>query len=114
MYNNLAATALKLGDPATAKQDYQFSLQAMPHRYRPWANLGFIAYDQGLFPEAVEDFNHSIAVQPTAAAYVGLARTLHAEKHDQQALAAYREALQLSPGLEMAKREMQAIETSAR
>ena len=114
MYNNLAAIALKLNDPATAKQDYQFSLHAMPHRYRPWANLGFIAYDQGLFPEAAANFNHSIAVQPTAAAYVGLARTLHAQKQDQQAVAAYREALQLSPGLEMVKREMQAIESPAR
>lgn len=113
MYNNLGAIALKLGDAATAKQDYELSLQAMPHRYRPWANLGFIAFDQGAFPEATDDFEHSIAVQPTAVAYVGLGRALHAEKQDQQALAAYHEALKISPGLEIAKREAQAIESQA-
>lgn len=114
MYNNLGAIALKLGDPATAKQDYQLSLESMPHRYRPWANLGFIAYDQGALAEATDDFMHSIGLQPTAVGYIGLARALHAQRQDRQAVAAYREALKLSPGLEIAKREMQGVENQGR
>jgi Tfp pilus assembly protein PilF len=110
MYNNLAAIALKLGDAATAKQDYQLSLQAMPHRYRPWANLGFIDYDQGQFAEAIDDFKKSVAAQPTAAAYIGLGRALHAARQNQQALNAYRQALMLAPDSDLARREMQAIQ----
>jgi Tfp pilus assembly protein PilF len=110
MYNNLAAIALKFGDPTTAKQDYHLSLEALPNRYRPWANLGFIALDQKSLSEAREDFQHSIAARPTAAAYIGLARTLHAMNEDQQSVGAYQQALKLAPGSEIAQHEMQVLE----
>jgi len=110
MYTDLGALAWKSGRLDEAEGYYLQSLRLVPDQYRACLNLGIMSYDQGKVQRAVQYISQSLELFPTAAGYLSLGRALHAQHRDSEALDAYRRALQLSPDIPGAKREMDELQ----
>jgi len=59
-----AQEALKVNDPDTAIREYRAALQLDPTNIDAIANLGVIAFLQGQYAEAAEDFRQAVKLQP--------------------------------------------------
>ena len=59
-----ALKALSVNDPDTAAREYRAALQIDPNNIDARANLGVIAFMQGQYAEATEDFRAALKLQP--------------------------------------------------
>jgi tetratricopeptide (TPR) repeat protein len=71
--------------------------------------LGLIAQKQGDFPEAVRQYSHAMAVQPTDVGYLLLARALEQAGRLDEAQAISERVARLSPNLAEARREAESL-----
>lgn len=108
-YANLGATYRAIGENEQAQDNYNHALRLNPNQFNVWLGLGLIAQKQGKLDEAISDLSRSIELHPAAQAYVALARTLKQTGRNAEALAAYEEALKLSPGLAEAQQAVDAL-----
>jgi tetratricopeptide (TPR) repeat protein len=85
------------------------SLRFNPDQYNAWFGLGLLARKQGKLDEATSDLSRSVELQPTAATYYELGQTLAQAGNIPQALAAYQQALKISPDFVDAQQAAEAL-----
>jgi protein O-mannosyl-transferase len=96
-YANQGAAYRELGDDAKARASYDESLRLNPAQFNAYLGLGRLSERQGKLDEAATDFARSVELRPTDDGYFDLGHVLELQHHTQLALAAYQEALKLSP-----------------
>jgi tetratricopeptide (TPR) repeat protein len=108
-YANLGAAYRALNEDESAQTTYNHSLRLNPNQYNAWLGLGLLAQKQGKLTEAVTDLSRSVELQPTAQGYLSLGRALAESGRTGEALAAYDQALRLSPDLIEAQQAAAAL-----
>jgi len=108
-YANMGSARRDLGEDEPARQNFEESLRLNPNQFNAWLGLGLLAEKSGRLDEAIRDLSRSVEAQPTAEAYLELGRTLARANHRPEALAAYQQALQISPGLGAAQQGAAAL-----
>ncbi|MGA6982253.1 MAG: tetratricopeptide repeat protein, partial [Candidatus Sulfotelmatobacter sp.] len=99
VYANLGAAYGQLGNQIGAKENFDHAVRLDPNLPNAWRGLGDLALEQGKFDEAIQDFSQAVVLQPAGETYLHLGRALAAANRQPEALAAYRQALKLSPDL---------------
>jgi protein O-mannosyl-transferase len=108
-FGNLGSAYRQMGELAKAKQCYEMSLQLAPDRPMAMIGLGLIAQKSGDLPEAVRQFSHAMAVQPTDVGYLLLAQALHSEGRLDEAKAIFERVARLSPNLPEAQKTAESL-----
>jgi Flp pilus assembly protein TadD len=109
-YNNAAVALVALGRSAEAERDYQAAIAEDPNAYPAEQGIAELLYRQGKFEESRSHFQKSLAIQPTAAAYVGLGKDFEALHRSADAQSAYQSALKISPGMREAADRARALQ----
>ncbi len=114
IYANLGAAQEELGEDAAAHGDFMHSLRLNENQFNAWLGLGLLAEKRGDLPEAIANLSRSIAIQPSAQAYLELGRTLERVGRPVDALGAYQQALEVSPDLTEAQQAIEALRRQKR
>lgn len=109
-YANLGSAFTDVGDYPKAHAAFDRSIRLNPARFNTWVGMGLLAEREGKVEEAIRDFARSIQLQPTDQGYFELGRTLAQSGRNQEAIAAYQLALQISPNLIEAQQALQALQ----
>jgi tetratricopeptide (TPR) repeat protein len=80
-----------------------------PTRFNTWVGMGLLAEREGKVEEAIRDFVRSVQLQPSDQGYFELGRTLAQSGRNEEAIAAYQLALQISPDLTEAQQALEAL-----
>ncbi len=86
-FGNLGTAYRELNEPARAKDCFEKALDIDPRRSMAMIGLGLIAQNNGDLPEAVRQYSHAMAIEPTDVGYLLLAQTLQLEGHTEEAKA---------------------------
>jgi len=113
-YANLGSAYRRLGNLVQAKESFDQALQLDSSVPNTWMGMGDMALEQGKPDEAIQDFSQAVQLQPTAEGYLHLGRALRQDNRPSNALAAYRQALKLSPHLSEAQRAADALSLELR
>ena len=108
-YSNLGSAYRQVGDYADAKQCYQRVLQLSPRHSIAIVGLGLVALHEGDLVEAIGQFSNAMAVEPTDIGYLLLAHALELAGHPTEAQAARQRAGLISPNLDEAQRQADAL-----
>lgn len=108
-YANLGATYRALGEDDQAQTNYNHALRLNRDQFNAWLGLGLLAQKQGKLTEAVTDLSRSVELEPTAQGYLSLGRALAQSGRTAEALAAYDQALKISPDLTEAQQAAAAL-----
>jgi tetratricopeptide (TPR) repeat protein len=108
-YGNLGSAYRQLGELALAKNCYETALQLTPDRTMAMIGLGLIAQNNGDLTEAVLQYSHAMAVQPTDVGFLLLAQALRQQGRSADAQAIYERVARLSPNFGEAQREMESL-----
>jgi tetratricopeptide (TPR) repeat protein len=106
---NLGSAYTALGEPAKAKQSFEAALQLAPDAPEALVGLGLLAQKAGDLPEAVRQYSHAMAVQPTDVGYLLLARALQQQGHTDQANAIVERITRLSPDFPKAQKTADSL-----
>lgn len=108
-YANMGSAYRQLGNYAQAKASFDQALQWDSSLPNTWMGMGDLALDEGKPDVATQDFSHAIELQPSAEGYLRLGRALKEDNQPANALAAYQQALKLSPQLAEAQQAADAL-----
>ena len=108
-YGNLGSAYRQLGELAAAKQCYETALQLAPNRTMAMIGLGLIAQKNGDLAEAVRQYSHAMAVEPTDTGFLLLAQALQREGRVEEAKAIYERLARVSPNLSEAQKEAESL-----
>ncbi len=108
-YINLGSAYTALGEPAKAKQSFEAALQLAPDAPEALVGLGLLAQKAGDLPEAVRQYSHAMAVQPTDVGYLLLARALQQQGRTDQANAIVERITRLSPDFSKAQKTADSL-----
>lgn len=108
-YGNLGSAYRQLGELGQATQYFEAALQLTPDKPLPMVGLGLIAQKAGDFPEAVRQYSHAMAVQPTDVGYLLLAGALRQEGYADQANAIVERVARFSPNPGEARKAADAL-----
>jgi tetratricopeptide (TPR) repeat protein len=108
-YSNLGSAYRQVGDYADAKQCYERALQLSPRHSIAIVGLGLVALHEGDLVEAIAQFSNAMAVEPTDIGYLLLAHALELAGHPTEAQAARQRAGLISPNLDEAQRQADAL-----
>ena len=108
-YANLGAAYRALGEDDQAQANYNHALRLNRDQFNAWLGLGLLAQKQGKLTEAVSDLSRSVELEPTAQGYLSLGRALAQSGRAADALAAYEQALKISPDLTEAQHAAAAL-----
>ena len=108
-YSNLGSAYRQLGDYVHAKQCYQAALRLSPGRPIALVGLGLVAQHDGDYAEAVREFSNAMAVEPTDIGYLLLAQAFEQEGRPAEAAAARQRASLISPDLNKAQTQANAL-----
>jgi tetratricopeptide (TPR) repeat protein len=108
-YSNLGSAYRQVGDYADAKQCYERALQLSPRHSIAIVGLGLVALHEGDLVEAIGQFSNAMAVEPTDIGYLLLAHALELAGHATEAQAARQRAGLISPNLDEAQRQADAL-----
>lgn len=108
-YANLGAAQRQLAEDDQARKSFEQALRLNPNQFNAWLGLGLLARRQGQLEEAIRDFSRSLELQPTAAVYLELGRTLDQAGRASEALDAYDHALKIDPDLKDAQQAADAL-----
>ena len=81
-----------------ALKEFRAASLAAPKRVLPLTNVALVQSKLGMYPEAYETFNKSMALRPSPPAAFGLAQLLRATGRLTEALRSARRAVELDPG----------------
>ncbi|HTC91897.1 MAG TPA: tetratricopeptide repeat protein [Terriglobales bacterium] len=93
----MAVIYSQMGRMEESKAHYRDAIQLDGMQYRAYLNLGVHLYLEGDTDGAISNISHSLEIIPTDAGYFYLAEALERENRSAEALAAYRQALKISP-----------------
>lgn len=108
-HSNLAFLLMGLGDLKAATEQFTAALQINPDKQNSLLGRGIAEYRQGSLDAATSDLSRAVRIAPLAQADVWLGRALEDQGQTQAAAAAYREALQLAPGMTEAQQRLDAL-----
>jgi tetratricopeptide (TPR) repeat protein len=108
-YGNLGSAYRQLGDYALAKEYFDNALQLEPNRTMAMIGLGLVAQKEGDLPEAVKQYSHAMAMEPTDVGYLLLAQALEQEGHPNDAAALRERVAKLSPDLAAAEKDAASL-----
>jgi len=108
-YSNLGSAYRQVGDYDDAKQCYDRALQLSPRHSIAIVGLGLVALHEGDLVEAIGQFSNAMAVEPTDIGYLLLAHALELAGHATEAQAARQRAGLISPNLDEAQRQADAL-----
>jgi tetratricopeptide (TPR) repeat protein len=113
-YANLGAAYRALDDDESAQKNFEQSLHLNPNQFNAWLGLGALAEKQGRIDEAINDFSRSIEAQPTAKGYFELGHAFAQAGRSPQAIAAYQQALKISPTFPDAQHALDTLQREQR
>jgi len=108
-YANLGAAYRGLGENERAQANFDQALRLNPDQFNAWLGLGLLARSQGKLDEAIRDLSRSVNLRPAAETCFELGRTLAQAGRKAEALQAYEQALQFSPGFTEAQQAADAL-----
>ena len=108
-YGNLGSAYRQLGELGQAKQYFEAALQLAPDQPLSMVGLGLIAQKNGDFPEAVRQYSHAMAVEPTDVGFLLLANALQQEGHAGEANAIVERVARFSPNIAEARKAANAL-----
>jgi len=106
-YDRLGFAYRQMGEITKAKQCFETALQLVPDRARAMTGLGLIAQENGDLAEAIRQYSHAVAAEPTDVGYLVLAQALRQAGRLDEANAIYERMARLSPDLAEAQRAAQ-------
>ena len=106
-YDRLGFAYRQMGETTKAKQCFETALQLAPDRARAMTGLGLIAQENGDMAEAIRQYSHAVAAEPTDVGYLVLAQALHQAGRLDEANAIYERMARLSPNLAEAQKAAQ-------
>jgi len=106
-YDRLGFAYRQMGVTTKAKQCFETALQLAPDRARAMTGLGLIAQENGDLAEAIRQYSHAVAAEPTDVGYLVLAQALHQAGRLDEANAIYERMARLSPNLAEAQKAAQ-------
>jgi protein O-mannosyl-transferase len=109
-YANLGAAQRAQGQDDAAQKSFDESLRLNANQFTAWLGLGLLAQKQGKRDEAIRDLSRAVELHPSAAGFLELGRALEQGNHRDEALAAYQEALKISPDLAEAQQALDALQ----
>jgi tetratricopeptide (TPR) repeat protein len=108
-YDRLGFAYRKMGASMKAKQCFEITLQLAPDRARAMTGLGLIAQEGGDLPEAIRQYSHAVAAEPTDSGYLLLAQALQKAGRPDEARAIYQRVAQSSLDLAAAQKTAEAF-----
>jgi tetratricopeptide (TPR) repeat protein len=98
-----------MGESTKAKQCFERALQLVPDLPMAMIGLGLIAQKNGDLPEAVRQYSHAMAVEPTDVGFLLLAQGLQQQGHPEEAKAISERVARLSPNLAEAQKAAESL-----
>jgi tetratricopeptide (TPR) repeat protein len=99
-YASRGAAYCELGDDAKSEESYGRALRLDPTQFNAYMGCAVLLEKQGRLNEAISNYSRSIELAPTDQGYARLGHALQLAKRPEEALAAYQEALRISPKLQ--------------
>ena len=96
IFVNMASAYSALGDAVHARECLQSALNLNPDNPEVWTSLGILAQKTGDVEAAVRAYSQAVKLQPTQRGYQLLARALQQAGKQQEAQAAWQQAMALS------------------
>ena len=108
-YGNMGSVYRQMGDSKKAKQYFEIALRQWPEQTMSMVGLGLIAQKNGDLPEAIRQYSHAMAVQPTDVGYLLLAQALQLDGHSEEAKAISERVAQFSSNLPEAQKTVESL-----
>jgi protein O-mannosyl-transferase len=108
-YGNLGSVYRQMGELVAAKRCFETALQLAPDRTMVMIGLGLIAQKEGDLPEAIRQYSHAMAVQPTDVGYLLLAQALQLQGHPQEAKEIVERVARFSANFPEAQKEAESL-----
>ncbi|MGB8785440.1 MAG: tetratricopeptide repeat protein [Terriglobales bacterium] len=108
-YGDLGSAYRQKGELAAAKQCYEAALQLVPNGTMAMIGLGLIAQKNGDPAEAVRQYSHAMAVQPTDVGFLLLAQALEQVGRVDEAKIICERVTRFSPNLSEAQKEAESL-----
>jgi tetratricopeptide (TPR) repeat protein len=108
-FNGLGFAYRGMGQPMKAKQCFETALQLEPDWARSMTGLGLIAKENGDLEEAIRQYSHAVAVQPTDVGYLLLAHALQQQGRLDDATAISERVARFSPNLAEAQKTADSL-----
>jgi Tfp pilus assembly protein PilF len=109
-YNSRASALVQLGRNAEAERDFKEAIRLAPSADKPRINYGLLLQREGRFEEAVFQFAAAVKLVPSNLGYLYLGQTLQQTNRLREALGAYQQALQITPGITEAQNAIDSIQ----
>ena len=106
---NLGSAYRDLGDEEDALQCYNRAIEINPYQANAYFGRGVLLRKQGKTAEAIRDFSKAVELHPTAEGYLRLGQALAEAHQREEALAAFDQALRISPDLIDAQKAAAAL-----
>jgi protein O-mannosyl-transferase len=108
-YANLGTAYRTLGEDEKARESYDHALQLNPGQANAYLGLGQLLEKQNKLNEAIENYSRSVELRPTDRGFLLLGHALVSMGRRPEAMAAYQDALKLSPDMPEAQRAVDAL-----
>jgi tetratricopeptide (TPR) repeat protein len=108
-YGNLGSAYRQMGELGKAKECFETALELVPEQALSMVGLGLIAQENGDLPQAVRQYSHAMAVQPTDVGYLLLAQALERQGHSEEAKALFERVARLSSNLSEAEKTAEGL-----
>ena len=108
-YGNLGSAYRQMGESKKAQQYFERALQLAPEQTMAMIGLGLIAQKEGDLPEAVRQYSHAMAVEPTDVGYLLLAEALRLQGRSEEAKAISDRVARFSPNLAEAQATAESL-----
>lgn len=108
-YDRLGFAYRRIGESTKAKQCFEAALQLAPDRAKAMTGLGLIAQGNGDLPEAIRQYSHAVAADPTDIGYLLLAQALQRAGRLDEANTIYQSMARFSPNLAEAQKAAESF-----
>ena len=108
-YANLGSAYRDLGDDGRALRSYDQALRLNANQFNAFLGLGVLLEKQGKLDDAIFNYSRAVEIAPNAPGYALLGHALQLAGRREEAVAAYRAALAISPDLKEAGDAVKAL-----
>jgi len=113
-YANQGTAYRELGDFAKARESYDNAVRENPNQFNAYLGLGRLLEQEGDLEEAIMNYSHSVELRPTDEGYTYLGYALEKANRLPEAMAAYRQALKISPDSKDAQKAAEGLAAKMR
>jgi Flp pilus assembly protein TadD len=113
-YANLGLAYREIGEEAKARENFDQALRLNPNQFNAYLGLGRLLERQGKLDDAIFNYSRLVELRPTDQGYLRLGHALQMASRPGEALAAYQEALKISPDLKEAQEAVDALTAKPR